>query len=83
MSSSSHATELCQTCLYLPDCTRRLECDFTITSCDRYVADPSRVGDMNIDGVPELKGLCKYCIKRHNCSIYKPKGGIWHCEEYQ
>ena len=28
------------------------------------------------------KGLCVNCENRKNCTILKPSGGVWHCEEY-
>ena len=31
----------------------------------------------------ELKGLCKICSLRNECTFPKPAGGVWHCEEYQ
>jgi hypothetical protein len=83
MSSSSLAIELCPTCLYFPDCTQRIEQQDVIRSCDRYVEDPSHVQTTNEDIRGEFKGLCRYCTKRDNCTIFKPKGGVWHCEEYQ
>jgi len=30
----------------------------------------------------EYKGLCVNCAKRETCTISKPEGGIWRCEEY-
>jgi hypothetical protein len=29
------------------------------------------------------RGLCANCANRHHCSIAKPEGDIWHCEEYR
>jgi len=28
------------------------------------------------------KGLCANCENSKTCTIDKPEGGIWHCEEY-
>ncbi len=32
---------------------------------------------------PVEAGICVNCERRHTCSIEKPEGGIWHCEEYK
>jgi hypothetical protein len=29
------------------------------------------------------RGLCANCSNRHHCTIAKPEGDIWHCEEYR
>jgi len=31
----------------------------------------------------QLKGLCVNCAERDTCMLPKPKGGVWHCEEYR
>ncbi len=31
----------------------------------------------------EYKGLCVNCENRNTCSVPRPEGGVWHCEEYQ
>lgn len=31
---------------------------------------------------PEWIGLCKSCANRHHCTLRKPLGGVWHCEEF-
>lgn len=31
----------------------------------------------------QYKGLCGNCKKRKNCSLPKPEGGVWRCEEYE
>jgi hypothetical protein len=31
----------------------------------------------------EFKGLCRDCKERLTCTVPKPVGGIWHCEEYR
>lgn len=31
----------------------------------------------------KLKGLCKICSLRNECTFPKPAGGVWHCEEYE
>jgi len=29
------------------------------------------------------KGLCRNCKKRQDCTVPKPDGGIWRCEDYE
>jgi hypothetical protein len=31
----------------------------------------------------KYKGLCKNCKKRKTCTLPKPDGGLWRCEEYE
>lgn len=31
----------------------------------------------------KYKGLCKNCKKRKTCTLPKPEGGVWRCEEYE
>jgi hypothetical protein len=31
----------------------------------------------------EVGGLCANCENRSNCTIARPEGHIWHCEEYR
>ena len=29
------------------------------------------------------KGLCSICEDYDSCTLSKPEGGVWHCEEYR
>ncbi len=41
---------------------------------------PARDGDVH---EPEkIKGLCINCAHRDTCRLPRPRGGVWHCEEY-
>jgi hypothetical protein len=31
----------------------------------------------------KYNGLCKNCENRKSCTLNKPEGGIWHCQEYR
>jgi hypothetical protein len=31
----------------------------------------------------KYKGQCYYCEIKHDCTLTKPKGGAWECEEYR
>lgn len=30
----------------------------------------------------QIKGLCINCAHRDTCRLPRPRGGVWHCEEY-
>ncbi|MBN1222891.1 MAG: Glu/Leu/Phe/Val dehydrogenase [Candidatus Aminicenantes bacterium] len=30
-----------------------------------------------------IKGLCKYCKLSDTCLLPRPKGGVWHCDQYK
>jgi len=38
--------------------------------------------DTEVKNSENLLGLCKNCEKRKTCTIPKPEGGVWRCEEY-
>ena len=31
----------------------------------------------------KYKGLCKNCKKQKTCTLPKPEGGVWRCEDYE
>ena len=31
----------------------------------------------------KYKGLCRNCKKQKTCTLPKPEGGIWRCEDYE
>jgi hypothetical protein len=31
----------------------------------------------------QFKGLCKNCKKHKTCTLPRPEGGVWRCEEYE
>ncbi len=31
---------------------------------------------------PAVRGLCSNCENRDGCTLRKPEGGVWRCEEY-
>jgi len=38
--------------------------------------------DSNPHEPEKIKGLCINCAHRDTCRLPKPRGGVWHCEEY-
>ena len=31
----------------------------------------------------EQKGLCRNCKKQKTCTLPRPEGGVWRCEDYE
>jgi len=50
------------------------------------VAVPSPFGRQSAAPVaasePTVRGLCVNCDHRDVCTLRKPEGGVWRCEEY-
>ena len=82
--------DLCSTCSHTEACGHRSTPEQPIFFCEmfeaagaaaaaaptsRRPADPADAGD--------YKGLCMNCEHRDQCSLPKPEGGVWHCEEYR
>jgi hypothetical protein len=85
---------LCSTCNNRPTCVYRAKRGFDALYCEMYddfmLSDngdhkqrelPVSTADVGPAQV-EFTGLCANCDNRHTCTITKPEGGIWHCEEY-
>jgi hypothetical protein len=91
------ASGLCVTCLYRPACGLRPRTDEPVVFCEEFCPLESS-GPMTLkfdtkhlrpvavtDRMPESNpwiGLCKSCANRHRCTLRKPAGGVWHCEEF-
>ena len=82
--------DLCSTCSHAETCGTRstparpiLFCEMfevlasplAVTPAAREPADRQDTGDYN--------GLCMNCEHRRTCTVDKPEGGVWHCEEYR
>ena len=44
---------------------------------------PKRRPDAEEEKSTEPKGLCRNCKKKETCTLPKPEGGVWRCEEYE
>ncbi|GAB4310162.1 MAG: hypothetical protein Kow0090_23360 [Myxococcota bacterium] len=89
---------LCQNCALLPRCGFAASATKRIDFCEEFCAE-SEQGEACIKMATEsnllrlaaptpshgeeLLGLCKNCAKSGDCSLPKPKGGTWFCEEYK
>ena len=90
---------LCTTCIHAPVCRSAKNSDSPVIYCEEFEyrlppmsinaeksADtapkaPDRVTETRTD--PSLKGLCINCENRKTCTLPRPEGGVWHCEEYR
>ena len=93
-----HSVGLCSTCNNAATCVYRAKRGFDAVYCENFNdfsgplhADEKR-GDAGMDDEAEktekitvsksLKGLCVNCANRDCCTLPRPEGGVWHCEEY-
>jgi hypothetical protein len=48
----------------------------------RIKGSPTESRDEEVDP-GKYKGLCKNCKKQDTCTLPKPEGGVWRCEDYE
>jgi hypothetical protein len=90
------AGDLCSHCTHAADCSLRAHTDQPVYECSEYDdGDPAlqqrpvrlrAVAQETEDRLaepPGLEGLCINCDHRHDCTLPRPAGGVWHCEEYR
>ena len=85
--------DLCSTCDHAETCGHCGDRERPIFFCELFEATvspkpagPARSRPEAAAAPPpavDLKGLCSNCEERPSCTIPKPQGGIWHCEEYR
>ncbi len=85
--------DLCSTCNHAETCGSRSTPERPILFCELFevfapaptaapvAAPPERTASGQ--GAVEHKGLCVNCENRQECTMARPEGGIWHCEEYR
>jgi hypothetical protein len=83
--------DLCGSCTFGTACMNRgtrerpkLYCEqFDVESKETPAWEPSDVvADPSPTDAGESRGLCCNCENRNHCTITKPEGDVWHCEEY-
>jgi len=88
---------LCETCTYQDACGLRPDFDPPVVFCEEFCPDETGQRrklaavrlqsvaapdpDLELESV-EMIGLCKSCANRNRCTLRKPAGGVWHCEEF-
>ena len=97
MSENIKYQDICSTCKSAQSCTFLKNSQKAVLNCEEFefVTYPS-VKTIRKDESPETTsvnaededsgkfiGLCSNCDSRKTCVLPMPKGGIWHCEEYQ
>ena len=76
------------------NCERLETCTYPSTTSETWFCEEYSVArapdakakpvDMHVDEVPEPKmGLCVNCEARGTCTLPKPVGGVWFCNEYE
>ena len=84
---------LCSTCIHADHCALRSNPYRAVYECEEFsigpaAKEPSRLrivdppGD-RVEPVDGLRGLCVNCEHRDSCTLPRPAGGVWHCEEYR
>ena len=97
MSENIENRNICFTCKNAMSCTFQRDPQKSVFDCEEFefVTYPS-VKTIRKDEPPEtisvnaededsgkFIGLCSNCNTRKTCITSMPKGGIWHCEEYE
>ena len=84
--------DLCSTCCHERTCGSPSTPERPILFCELFevlapaptaspaAAPPERPASGQ--GV-EHRGLCVNCDNRHECTMARPEGGVWYCEEYR
>ncbi len=91
--ASGQYRDLCSNCNHAEECSSRSSSRRPIFFCeefDVFVPVPaSRLAQAAPTQPPERQntsgrtGLCVNCDNAETCTLPKPEGGIWHCEEYR
>ena len=80
--------DLCTNCMQRDNCSICNARKSAIQYCEEYEA--ATLQGIQWDNRPPVAspkppveaGICVNCEKRATCSVERPDGGIWHCEEY-
>lgn len=79
-------SEICQTCAKFSTCKRCVESKHRILSCDEFEKSKTNEDSNHLEienhEFTRDKGLCTNCTKRTYCTLNRPEGGVWHCNEY-
>lgn len=81
---------VCVNCVHATTCRLSSSRTEPVWDCEEYRASggPDAVA-VKLNGGPPADyararrlGLCVDCVHRECCTLPKPEGGVWHCEEY-
>lgn len=87
---------LCTTCIHRETCGLRSRSLTPVIFCEEFSPVEGGRQAATTGFTPRLRrmpptpparaaewiGLCKSCANRHHCTLRKPLGGVWHCEEF-
>ena len=90
-SAARGCRDLCSTCSHAETCGTRSTPQRPIFFCELFevfapppvVAPAAAREPAPRHDAGEYKGLCVNCEHRSTCTLPRPEGGIWHCEEYR
>ncbi len=93
--AAAQGTGLCANCVHATDCRYRQTAQQPLLYCEEHEVAGSR-GNASAAGATPKKddrerslrdaavlGLCANCDHRDTCTLPRPEGGVWHCEEYR
>jgi hypothetical protein len=92
--SLSHETDalasgLCMNCREAATCMYLRQRGGAVWHCDEYgegrdepMASIIETPRPTLTEPKGLQGLCSNCDARATCTLPRPVGGVWHCEEY-
>jgi hypothetical protein len=91
--------DLCTTCIHCDSCHLRATTIQPVHECNEFDDGTPAISNGMAKGllhsVPKapkqnsapareaLVGLCMNCDHRDTCTLPRPSGGVWHCEEYK
>ena len=96
MSEPERYRGLCSTCRNAASCTFPRDADTPVLRCEEFVSMELAAAGRPKHGAPtglsgggddpdeaRYLGLCRTCAARHTCTLPKPEGGVWDCQEYR
>ena len=85
--------DLCSNCNHAEACAGRNALRRPIFFCEEFDVSVPVANSRLVRSVPmeaskrhstnEHAGLCMNCDNAETCTLPKPEGGVWHCEEYR
>jgi len=83
---------LCITCIHVESRCWVRDDGEPILQCEQFDSGPSAEARSSARGVRSRErtgadygdhiGLCMNCERRDDCTLPRPEGGVWHCEQY-
>lgn len=85
---------LCLNCQYPPECGHLRPSAPAVLHCEEHATPPpppvgcaavpvALVARRDLASSNGLQGLCINCALSATCQMVRPKGGVWHCNEYR